>query len=221
MSNIFLFASVFVYYALVLNASSYGNRFLTYFLMGVAELPAYLVALLVVDRIGRRVPMVFFYCLCGVSLLLTTLVPTDDDSAWGGVAVVCLVSLARFSVSGEFAVMLLYVRELFPTEVRSSSVAWGGIGGGVGFLLAPVFVYVSKVQPWLTNVVLGIVSIVAALGVIPLPETRNKPLPLTVEDLHKIYYSKSASGEEARSPAKEKEYVGRSRKFDVWGNRKQ
>ena len=188
LANLFWFANSIVYYGLILNASNYGNRFLLYLLMGVAEAPAYVVSMLVVDRFGRRLPMALFFLLAGVTLSVTILVPKDTDT--GEVSLLCLVLTGRFAISGSFAIMVLYLRELFPTDVRSSSVAWSSVGGGIGNLSAPVTAYISKLLPWLPNIIFGGVSLVAAAGVIPLPETANKPLPLTVEELYEIYYKK-------------------------------
>ena len=191
MSNWFWFSNTMVYYGLILNASLYGDRFFTYLLMGIAEIPAYITAYFVVDRFGRRKSMAAFYVLSGAALVITLFIPKDTTvGSWTQLA---LVLVARYAISGSFAVMVLFVRELFPTDIRSSSVAWGAVGGGLGSVVAPVTAYIGKVVPWLPNVCFGVTSLLAAFSVLPLPETTRKPLPLNLEELYEIYYNKKDS----------------------------
>ena len=50
----------------------------------------------------------------------------------------------------------------------------------------PLFVFQGRYQSWSVGVVFGALSIVTALLLIPLPETRNKSMPQTMDDVEKL-----------------------------------
>ena len=62
------FVASFVYYGLSLNQSSVGgeeNKFLTFTLYGIMEIPALIFAMITLLCFGRRLPIVFLYLSAG------------------------------------------------------------------------------------------------------------------------------------------------------------
>ena len=55
-----------------------------------------------------------------------------------------------------------------------------------------MYVFLAKYVFWLPNTFFAVVSIFAATSVIVLPETMDKPLPLTTEEVYTIYYAQEA-----------------------------
>lgn len=43
---------------------------------------------------------------------------------------------------------------------------------------------------WLPNAVFAVLSVCSAVVTLTLPETMNKPLPITTQDVHTIFYPK-------------------------------
>lgn len=65
-----------VYYGLSLNTGNLGgSAYLNFVISGVVELPAHLLNMLLLDRIGRRIPLAVFLGLGGVSLLSIIFIP--------------------------------------------------------------------------------------------------------------------------------------------------
>ncbi|OAF64814.1 hypothetical protein A3Q56_07462 [Intoshia linei] len=60
--------------------------------------------------------------------------------------------------------------------------------GRIGGIIYPYINYLSKIQIPIVNdqlplIIFGIMSLVATVFVIPLPETNNNPLPITIDDV--------------------------------------
>ena len=46
----------------------------------------------------------------------------------------------------------------------------------------------GKSIPWLPNIIFAAISILAGLGVLLGPETRNKPVAVNLDDIYTIFY---------------------------------
>lgn len=53
----------------------------------------------------------------------------------------------------------------------------------VGSMMAPLVKITGEVKPFIPNVIFGTAAIVGGSAALFLPETRNRPLPETIEDL--------------------------------------
>lgn len=62
----------FVYYGIALASSSMGNRYVSFILSSVAELPAYCLAYVLLNNpvSGRRISLVASLCLSGTSMII-------------------------------------------------------------------------------------------------------------------------------------------------------
>ena len=75
------FVNAFAYFGLSLNMGQLtggANIYLNFILGGLLEIPAYLAALLILQRWGRRVPYFVSMLLCGISLISIMLIPRLD-----------------------------------------------------------------------------------------------------------------------------------------------
>jgi len=205
-SNLLWFANCLVYYGLILSTPSLaGNRFMNFFIMGLVEIPATFLAFYTTDKYGRRLSTSVYHFVAGIPLAIVIFVPHVTSSGTNLTPlIITLIMISKFGISGSFAVIVLYTKELFPTSLRGTG---GGICqmlGNIGNIIAPFAGYLSKTNNlfWLPNVAFGAVSVIIAILVLLLPETAKKPLPQTVEDLHAMFHARTMEREKKRSKVK-------------------
>jgi MFS family permease len=166
------FTNSVVYYALTLSAHQLGgNIFVSTSLSGLVELPAYFIAAILIEKVGRRMPLVISMVVAGTSCIL--LVFTDGNLYVG--------LLGKMCIAAGFSIIYIHTSELFPTVVRNSGVGLCSSFARVGGVVASVFVGPSNNQ-WQV-ISLGILAISSGLLNLTLPETLNKKLPETLEDI--------------------------------------
>jgi MFS family permease len=75
----------------------------------------------------------------------------------------------RFVVCMHYAVMFIYVAEMYPTRVRSLGLGFVNIAGTFGTLSAPFIVLLADTTGLNRWLIPGAVGLVATLGIIWLP----------------------------------------------------
>ncbi|KAG8386220.1 hypothetical protein BUALT_Bualt03G0126300 [Buddleja alternifolia] len=167
-----------VYYGLSLNVVNLGtNLHLNVFLNAVAEMPAFLLTALLLDRFGRKpltVGTQWFsaaFCLAGGLL-------------WGygmqkTIRMVCGI-LGIFGMAGTYNLFFIYTVELFPTVVRNAALGCATQAAQMGAILAPFVVVLGNGIPFM---VFGVCGVAGGLLAFFLPETLNKPLYDTMEGM--------------------------------------
>uniref|UniRef100_A0A8C8RJN9 Solute carrier family 22 member 3 n=1 Tax=Pelusios castaneus TaxID=367368 RepID=A0A8C8RJN9_9SAUR len=116
------FTSALVYQGLVMRLGIIGgNLYLDFFISGAVELPAALLILLTIDRIGRRLPFAISNIVAGVACLITAFIP--KDILWLKTSV---ATLGRLGITMAFEIVYLVNSELYPTTLRyTRSYLWG------------------------------------------------------------------------------------------------
>jgi len=174
------------------------DLYMNYTLVGLAEIPACFLCVLLMDRCGRR--LVFGGCqlLAGFACLFAAL-------AKGSPADILQVPLAlvgKFGSSGSMAIMFVYTAELFPTSVRNTAIGLSSMWGRVGGMLAPQVYLLSRVSPYLPMVLMSVLSLAGGLFIfLVLPETQGTNLPETMEEAIKLgEVKREKKKEEAEDP---------------------
>ncbi|XP_071803338.1 organic cation transporter protein-like [Asterias amurensis] len=177
-----------VYYGLLLQATNLvGNKYLNFSLLSLVELPCYAVNFIITTRYGRRRPLVLDFLFGGVASIVTGFLPLETA---GGTSLVVLqfaiVIFGRFCVAMSFDLVYLVTMEVFPTVLRNVGAGSASMVGRVGGMVAPFIVFLNVYHGSIPFVVFGVMSVVAGLLIVPLPETNNRSLPETLDDGEKL-----------------------------------
>lgn len=81
--------------------------------------------------------------------------------------------------------MYLFTGELFPTVARNAGVGSSLMFSRVGSMIAPLVVSLQGLGEHLPLLILALGAFIEAVLVLFLPETKDKPLPETIQDLNK------------------------------------
>ena len=92
----------------------------------------------------------------------------------------------RFVAGISIKVVITMIAELFPTPIRSTVMGLGAIGHGIGGFLGLLIETLALIWDPLPLLVIGSFAILATLLCFFIPETKDEPLPETIEDAIKI-----------------------------------
>ncbi len=192
------FATALVYDGLTyLNNFIGENIFLNWIAMNLIELPAQFVCYYVISRYGRRLTVSLTLILAGGTLLLTLvdIIPFFEQITW---LKLILFVVAKFILTQSYSAVILHAPELFPTNLRSFGYGICLFSGKITSVLSPMIsLYLSKIAPRLPAVIYGAISILCGVLSLYVPETLNRPLPNSIEDVCK--WPRSLTPEEWRT----------------------
>ncbi|KAI8421808.1 hypothetical protein MSG28_009765 [Choristoneura fumiferana] len=175
------FANSVVYYGLSLNTGKLnGNPYFIMFLMGVVELPSYVIIVYLLDRVGHRALISTMMLLGGISCLVVAAMPHGSTSTTG------IVMVGKLFISGSYSIVYKYSAELFPTVVRSSGVGLGSMCASVSGALTPLIFLLDTLNPKIPTIVFGLLALLSGVSTFFLPETIGRNLPQSLEDGEKF-----------------------------------
>ncbi|KAK1887009.1 Solute carrier family 22 member 6 [Dissostichus eleginoides] len=156
------FATSFAYYGLVMDLQKFGvSIYQIQLIFGAMDFPAKLVALGMLSYLGRRVSQAT--CLFVSALFIFANILTVRTT---------LACLGKCFTSASFTTVYLYTGLGFVSTMAR-----------VGSMAAPAVLILDEVLPALPSAVYGGAAVLASVFACFLPETLNKPLPDTIEDV--------------------------------------
>ncbi|XP_036170415.1 solute carrier family 22 member 5 isoform X2 [Myotis myotis] len=127
------------YFGLSLDTPNlHGDAYVNCFLSAVVEVPAYVLAWLLLRHLPRRYSMATALFLGGSVLLFVQLVPPDLYYLS-----TVLVMVGKFGVTAAFSMVYVYTAELYPTVVRNMGVGISSMASRLGSILSPYFIYLG------------------------------------------------------------------------------
>ncbi|XP_069682753.1 organic cation transporter protein-like isoform X2 [Periplaneta americana] len=172
----------FVFFGLSLTSVSVGgNKFTSFTLAALIELPAYAVFFFTMDRFGRKATLCVSLVVSGISCISFAFVPTDME--W---MQMLLFLAGKFSITISFTVVYVYTAEMFPTELRHSLLGVCAMVGRIGSMIAPQTPLLERYLESLPLLLFGGMSIASGLLSLYFPETLNMKLPDTIEEAEQI-----------------------------------
>ncbi|XP_031799509.1 solute carrier family 22 member 6 [Sarcophilus harrisii] len=173
------FATSFAYYGVAMDLQGFGLRVhMLQLLFGMVDIPAKLLSTLAMSRAGRRVAQVTALVLAGLGILANLLVPTELAALRTTLAV-----LGKGCLAASFNCVYLYTGELYPTAIRQTGLGGGSTMARVGGIVAPLVKLTGEQMPLVPPIIYGSIPVLSGLVALGLPETRNRPLKDTVEEV--------------------------------------
>ncbi|CAN9501815.1 unnamed protein product [Ophioblennius macclurei] len=206
MCSLLWFITTSSYYALVFNTSNlHGDPYLNCFLSAVIEVPAYLIALVLLQYCSRHICQSSTLLLGGIMIFCVNLIPIGLP----GVAVF-LEMVGKFGVTAAFCVMFSVTSELFPTIIRNTAMGCCSMSARIGTIISPFIIYLGKYYKTLPYILMGVLTLIGAISCLFLPETYKKALPETVSQMQEICRcgkkAKKAENEESNTQSKETKF---------------
>lgn len=171
------------------HASLLHNTLVQLLIFVVFAVPGYIVAILLLDKTGRKSIQVLGFFMMGVMFLLIGVIPAVTRLA---APFILLYGVSYFFTQfGPNTTTFVYPAEVFPLQVRTTghgiSAAAGKLGGFAGAFLFPVFL-ASSIGLRGAEVIAGVASFAGVvLTALLLPEPRGR----TLEDLSEEAYGPS------------------------------
>ncbi|PAA84466.1 hypothetical protein BOX15_Mlig006318g1 [Macrostomum lignano] len=190
-----------IYYGISMGAKNLpGSIFVTSCLIGIVDLPSYLIMHLAADRLGRKTT--FIGAIGGSGLALVGLAIANHlakDLTW---LVIALSLLGKMLNSTAFAIIYIWTGELYATNMRSSGLSTSSMCARFGTLFAPLLGNIrdfipGEFGPLVSYAVFAGSSFLAAAISFAVPETRGVAIPDSVEDLINTNRLEAVEAEEA------------------------
>lgn len=170
------------YFGLSLDTPNlHGDVYMNCFLSATVEVPAYVLAWLLLRHLPRRYSMATALFLGGIVLLFVQLVPPDLYYLS-----TVLVMVGKFGITAAFSMVYVYTAELYPTVVRNMGVGVSSTASRLGSILSPYFIYLGAYDRFLPYILMGSLTILTAILTLFLPESFGTPLPDTIDQMLRV-----------------------------------
>ncbi|KAG7305431.1 hypothetical protein JYU34_009502 [Plutella xylostella] len=174
--------TTFVYYGLSINSVRLsGNMYHNYVLTAGAEVPGYWLAVLLLQRLGRRSTLLAGYVTCAACCACVALLPAP----WAAPRLAVYL-VGKCSIALVFTSLYLATSELYPTRHRHSLLGWSSMVGRVGSVLAPLTPPLACYSAPLPALLFAAAALLCAALVLTQPETKGAKLPNTIEEAEMI-----------------------------------
>ncbi|XP_022095364.1 organic cation transporter protein-like [Acanthaster planci] len=200
-----------VYFGLTYFTEDLGSDpYLSFFLAGLVEIPAYILCQLLLGRIGRKWLICIFMTVGGVSLLSTLAVPKgsssylyplphnsvtqnrfkrvvannkENNNSNLGTLTLAIAMIGKLCISGSYAIVYLYAIEIFPTPVRNAGVGGGAMLSRIGSISSPYILLLADYTfPEFPFLIFGSFTLVSGILMLVLPDTMGVKLPETMQE---------------------------------------
>ncbi|XP_068177853.1 solute carrier family 22 member 7-like [Antennarius striatus] len=152
--------------------------YFTQFAYSLIEIPSKISLYFLLDKIGRRSTVVGTQLIVAICLGINILLPKELSLV---ITVIAIIGKG-FSAAG-FAALTLYSSELYPTVLRQTGTGYNNFLGRIGTAVAPFILLLDEVWKDLPQAVLCSVTLLGVIIARMLPETSNKCMPETIDDI--------------------------------------
>ncbi|XP_064072374.1 organic cation transporter protein-like [Vanessa tameamea] len=156
-----------------------GNIFLAVAMSGFIYIAGGLTCILIITKAGRKTTIYIYQVISSLCFFFIILIPRDYyANDWPRLL---FAGLGFAGLAGTVPALYLYTGELYPTLGRNAGVAGVTTFARIASMVAPAVVSLDDVRPDLPLILLTIVSAAQLVLLAPLPETKDRPLPDTLD----------------------------------------
>ncbi|XP_036620245.1 solute carrier family 22 member 11-like [Trichosurus vulpecula] len=190
------FTTAMLFYGLSLDLQSLGSNIQMFqVLLGVSAFLSRVGALFLMNLLGHRRTTVACLLLAGLLILPSVFLPQ-------GILRVVLAILGISCIVVSISCNGVYSMELLPTEVRGMCYSYIAVVDRIGAMLAPLVNMLKYYIPAMPKIIFAVIGITASLVVfLFLPETRNRPMPDTIQDIECGHSREEARPKDEGDPA--------------------
>ncbi|XP_014769921.1 solute carrier family 22 member 4 isoform X1 [Octopus bimaculoides] len=174
------------YFGIILSTPSLpGNLSWNLFWTAICEIFAYIVTMLIANKLGCRYPMSAMMLIAGFSNLIAYVLITfyTFQTPLIYIFTILCTMVGRFGMSGSYSILYLLFTELFPTAIRNQAMGFASFFENLGGIFAPIILLTTKDIPFVILIIFGVLNVIGAILVLLLPETHLKALPESVEQI--------------------------------------
>lgn len=173
------FCAFFAYYGVLFGSTNiHSNKYMSFLIVGLADIPGTIINTLLMSRIGRKLTIGSAFAIYSVLLLSCTQVPST------GTIQLIMFFLSKTALSAGVIGMYTYSSEFWPTSIRGTAYSLGVSAARVGAIVASVSILLADVHVHLPTVLYSSAAVVGAVLIFAfLPETMHcAKLPDTIEE---------------------------------------
>ncbi|XP_059057427.1 organic cation transporter protein-like [Achroia grisella] len=157
-----------------------ANIFLTVAWSGIISTPGAILCIFIVMKTGRKMTVWIFQLMTAMCFVFILFTPKDIFvKDWPRLL---FAGVGFAGLAGTVPALYLFSGELFPTLGRNAGVGGVTMFARIAAMIAPAVVSLDEILPDLPLILLVITSFIQMLFIVPLPETKNCPLPDTLEE---------------------------------------
>lgn len=126
----------YCYYGLSLSSTKIQgdqNKYVSFMTVAAAEIPGLLIALMLLNRFGRRALLSATMVISGLASILSPLIPPEQSTI-----VLVLFIIGKCAITCAFSVLYIFTAELWPTNLRNTMMNLCSMVGRSGAMLAPL-----------------------------------------------------------------------------------
>lgn len=170
--------TVFIYYGLSINSVNLtGNMHINYIATAAIEIPGYWTAVVILDKIGRRMSLLLGFLICALCNTAFAFTPNEMY----GISLFLYLT-GKFCIGAVMTSLYLYTTELYPTKYRHSFLALSSTLGRIGSVIAPLTPPLMEYWSGIPSIMFASLAFLSSFLVLTQPETRGKKVPDTIED---------------------------------------
>ncbi|MCJ8735691.1 hypothetical protein PDJAM_G00250280 [Pangasius djambal] len=182
LNSVVWFTITISYFGLCLSTPNMnGDPYLNCLFSALTEVAAYVLTWLLIKVVPRRALITGPLLSGGLVLLLIPAVPPD----YGSMTVV-LAMVGKLGVTAAFSVLYISTAEQFPTVVRGMGMGICSMCSKIGSTISPFFPYFGHYDQVLPYILMGVLTLIAGLLSILMPETRGIPLPEAISQVQSL-----------------------------------
>ncbi|XP_063381865.1 solute carrier family 22 member 6-like [Cydia fagiglandana] len=160
------------------------NIFLSVMLTGLISSIGPIICVFVIMKMGRKLTLAIFELLTALCFVFIILIPRDVfPNDWPRLI---FAGIGFGGLAGTVPVLYLFSGELYPTLGRNVGVSGVSTFARIGSMVAPMVVSLNELLPDLPLYLMAIGLFSQILVIMPLPETKDRPLPDTLEQAEQL-----------------------------------